>query len=109
MIQLPTSSRVWSEESFARTLKQELENLPQGSLPLARATTQGGYVDDANICCSILSFESRGTTIRAKVGVFFTEIVIGCGCGDDPFEQNAYCEMMVEIDKHTASANTRII
>ena len=43
-------------------------------------------------------------TIKAKIGVFFTEIVINCGCGDDPMPINAYCVLQVRIDRRTAAA-----
>ena len=53
----------------------------------------------------VIGCRDTGDVIIANVGVFFTEIVINCGCGDDPYETNAYCELDVTIDK--SSGKTR--
>lgn len=96
------SLRDWNTDVFSLTLKQELERLPSGALPLDKGITQGGMVDDATITASVLSFKENPTAIQAKAGVFFTEIIINCGCGDDPMPTNAYCEILILIDKTTA-------
>jgi hypothetical protein len=36
--------------------------------------------------------------------VFFSEVVAGCNCGDDPMDLHAYCVMRVSIDKASARA-----
>lgn len=45
--------------------------------------------------------------IHARVGVFFTGIIAGCSCADDPTPvdtQNEYCELRLTIAKATAEA-----
>ena len=90
-------------DTFNNELKLELAALPPGTLPLQHALSRGGYVDDADVNATILSSSDISEKIVAHVGIFFTEIVICCGCGVDPMPENAYCEMDVIIDKHTAS------
>jgi hypothetical protein len=102
------SLQAWNTNNFAQTLKDEIEHLPAGILPLEKGVAQGGLVDDHNITATILNFKDNETAIEANVGIFFTEIVINCGCGDDPFETNAYCEMHVRIDKTSRQAEFEI-
>jgi hypothetical protein len=109
MPKLLNSLRAWHSASFFQTLKNDLEQLEPGVLPLARAVTQGGYVDDSHITATVLHAEDDAQTIQARAGIFFTEIVINCGCGDDPMETNAYCELRIRIDKTTAQADFEVV
>jgi len=109
VIKLTASLSNWGGDGFARTLKTELEGLIMGSLPLEKATTQGGQVDDSEISVTVIDAFDRETSIQAKVGVFFSEIVGGCSCGDEPVAENAYCEILVSIDKRTAVAEFSVI
>ncbi len=95
--------------SFQPTLKTQIKSLPPASLPLEKGLTQGGYVDDDDIDVTILATPEAEEIITVKLGVFFTEIVINCGCGDDPMPINAYCEMRMIINKQTASATFDVI
>ena len=109
MPKLLASLNHWETDAFAPTFKAELGELPAGSLPLDKGVSQGGYVDDSDICISLLRFSEDPQSIQVKFGVFFTEIVACCGCGDEPMRQNAYCEMQAEIDKVTAEAVFRVL
>ena len=92
-----------------KALKHELENLPAGTLPLEKGTNRGGFVDDSDISVSVINVKQHENSIQAKVGVFFTEIIVGCGCGDDPMPENAYCEMQISIDRTTFAAEFEVI
>lgn len=94
---------------FAQQLKAALEQLPPGTLPLAQATTQGGQVDDSDVSVTVLALRDDGDVIRARVMVFFSEIVGGCSCGDDPLAGTAQGELEVWIDKRSAEAGFRLI
>ncbi|MBT8130453.1 MAG: glucosamine--fructose-6-phosphate aminotransferase [Gammaproteobacteria bacterium] len=95
--------------AFEKILKRELEALPAGTLPLHRGTSRGGYVDDSDISTTVIHVEQGEHRVLCKVGIFFTEIIAGCSCGDDPFTENAYCELMVSIDKTTAETEIEVI
>lgn len=97
----------WGTPQFTATLKAALESLPTGSLPLESGLRAGGYVDDSDISVTVLKTAEDTQTIQAKLGIFFSEIVICCGCGDDPMPQNAYCQLLLHIDKHTARGTFR--
>jgi hypothetical protein len=92
-----------------KALKHELEHLPAGTLPLEKGTSRGGFVDDSDISVTVISVKQNENSVQAKVGVFFTEIIVGCGCGDDPMPENAYCEMLINIDRTTSSAKFEVI
>jgi len=94
---------------FEKALKHELENLPAGTLPLEKGTNRGGFVDDSDISVTVIRVKQNQNSIQAKVGVFFTEIIVGCGCGDDPMPENAYCEMHIIIDRTTFAARFEVI
>jgi hypothetical protein len=104
MPRLLSALRDWGSDAFSRSLKSEIERVPTGTLPLAAATTQGGYVDDSKVTATLLSATDDTQRILARVGVFFTEVVMACSCGEDPTEANAYCELQVGIDKTTGDA-----
>ena len=95
----------WGTDEFSRTLKQEIETLESGILPLELAICQGGQVDDSDISALINRITENETTILVKVGIFFHEIIAGCNCGDDPMAENTYCEILVSIDKITADTD----
>ena len=97
--------RDWQTDAFEHSLKRDLLALEQGAIPLSKGVTQGGYVDDSNIEVTLLSASEDAEQIVVRVGVFFSEIIAGCSCGDDPAVENAYCEMYVHIDKKTAEAS----
>ena len=109
MIQLPDVLLNNATGTIEKALKRELEGLPPGTLPLDRGTTRGGFVDDSDISVTVIDIQQSELNIRSRVGVFFTEIIVGCSCGDDPFPENAYCELRVSIDRTTAKAEFEII
>lgn len=109
MTTLANTLKTWQTDAFAQTLKREITALPSGSLPLDKALNEGGYVDDSNLEISILSTSDNHSAILIKAGVFFSEIVICCGCGDDPMPKNVYCEILISIDKKTAGTVFEII
>jgi hypothetical protein len=109
MLKFPDALRSWASDSFERTLKSEIENLETGSLPLENGISQGGRIDDSNITATILNTSDNSSVIKTKAGIFFTEIVGGCNCNDDPVEINAYCEIIINIDKATAKANIDVL
>lgn len=103
-MRLPETLRAWGGADFDRVLRRELGALPSGTLPLDGGTSQGGYVDDGDIAVSVLGATEDTQSVQARVGIFFTEVVPSCSCGDDPLEVNAYCTVQIRVDKATAEA-----
>lgn len=102
------SLRAWSSEDFAAVLKREIEGFPLGVLPLSEAASAS--VDEScPVTVTVLRVEEVAGEIRAKIGVFFSEILTGCSCGFEPEPQSAYCEIEVRIDKGTGEVGFILI
>lgn len=95
--------------TLAATIKARLEALPPDALPLHKATTQGGIVGDQPISVTVLSASEASGAIKARVGVFFTEVVGGCNCHDDPYQANGYCELAVHVDRATGRLDFELL
>lgn len=109
MISLAQTLDYWDTDQFQQVLKHELEQLEPGTLPLTQATQQGGLVDDTDISVTVISAQDQDRSILARVGVFFTEIVGGCSCGDEPMACNNYCDLELSIDKQTGLTSITIL
>ena len=109
MIHLSQSLAQWPGDTFKVTLKQELEALPPGSLPLQLGTQRGGQADDRSISVLVNTVKEQADTIEVHIGVFFYEIMGGCSCGDEQPSENTYCEMQVNIDKSTAESTFKLL
>jgi len=104
MPRLVNAARDWQTAAFAQSLKRDIEGLPPGTLPLREAASLGGHVDDSGLTATVIGYAEEGGQIRARLGVFFAEVIAGCSCGEDPPALSAYCELEVSIDKATAVA-----
>jgi hypothetical protein len=102
LIILKQALQDWASESFEQSLKQELMALDPALLPLQQGVQQGGYADGSNREFSLLTAVDCGKRIKVQIGVFFSEIIAGCSCGDEPVTENVYCEFVLLIDKQTA-------
>jgi hypothetical protein len=109
MPRLVESLHAWGTASFASVLKTQLKALPAGELPLTEATSQGGHIDDSDLEITVFQVAEDARTIRASVGVFFSEIVICCGCGDEPMPTNGYCKLLVRIDRLSGDARFAVM
>ena len=101
MINFSESLKYYPSTDFKLSLKREIETCDKKLLSLEKGTTQGGYVSDDPITATVLRVTEQENIIEADVGIFFTEIVICCGCGDDPMPANVYCEMRFKINRLT--------
>jgi hypothetical protein len=105
---LGNSLRAWNTDAFAEVLIAELLRLGAGGLPLHEAAT-GGCVAADDVEITVLGAGDSAAEIHVNVGVFFTEILAGCSCGDEPAASNAYCELRVSIDKANGLARFAVI
>ncbi len=85
------------EAALADCLGTALKQLPTGSLPLRAGCSQGGLVDDSDITVTVLSVTHATDQVTARVGVFFSEIVGGCNCNEDPVAATAYCVLELAL------------
>ena len=109
MATLPRSLEYSGSDHFSRVLSEEIRSLGPGVLPLHRAGNRGGAVDEGTIMISVLGKEEKDDAIEAHIGVFFAEIAAGGSCSDHGISENAYCEMRVSIDRHTAAVEFQLL
>lgn len=94
---------------FRQALKTAIERLGVPQLPLEQRTSQGGRVADRTVTATVLGVTEGKGRIEAQVGLFFTEMVGGCSCGEDPMEVNAYCGLRLSIDPETGRADIAVV
>lgn len=95
--------------AFPAELKAALLGMDAGVLPLQAGVTQGGHVDASDLDATVLDVIDDGAEIHARVGVFFTEMVGNCACGDEPVPIQAWCVLRVAIDTTTATASFSVL
>lgn len=83
MTKLPKALHAWNTDMFDLSLRDELQELSTGTLPLVQATTQGGHIDDRHMTIIFLHATDVGVAIQATPGIFFTEIVVSSASNCD--------------------------
>ncbi len=81
-------------------------------LPLQQGLTISSHVTERPVQAMILSTGEEASLIRVKAGIFYTGIIAGCSCADDPTpiaEQNEYCVVEFCIDKQSAETTTVLV
>ncbi len=111
LMRLPDSLRAWDSPEFAATLQQELAACA-AALPLQQALTFTSAVAGGAITVLFLGASADAGQLHARVGVFFSGILDGCSCADDPTPlaaQTEYCELLIDIDRQTAVAAAKLL
>ena len=108
MLHLPGALRTWGTTDFPTALNAELR-ARASDLPLDAAATPGSHVEDGTVTITLLACTEQPDRVCVMVGVFFSETVASCGCGDEPFSQPAYCELRIAIDRATAAATVSVV
>jgi hypothetical protein len=105
MIQLTHSLRAWRTPDFEAVLKDEIAHLDAALLPLQQGLTQSSHANADALSVRIISAVEQAGCIQVKVGLFYTGVIAGCSCADDPTPVdviNEYCEARFDIDQRTA-------
>ena len=112
MIRFRKSLSAWNSPAFQDAVKQEIAHLDAGALPLQQGLSQGSHANCDNVSAIILSAAEQPGCIRVKAGLFFTSIIAGCSCADDPTpigELSEYCVVQLDIDKQTAETTVTLL
>jgi hypothetical protein len=111
MIRLSRSLAACGTPALRDTLRQEIEALGAADLPLQQGLSVGSYALDRDLRVMILAVAEEPTAIRVRAGVFFSSIIAGCSCADDPTpidEQSEYCEVRLDIDRVTGETTVAL-
>lgn len=109
MINLINALQAWGSPGFESTLKDEIQALDAASLPLQQGLAQSSHVSGEAFTPVIISTQVMRDKVLVKSGIFYSGIIAGSCCADDPTtvcEQTEYCEVLFEIDK--VSGDTRV-
>ena len=112
MIRLTKSLNAWRTPGFEETLKGEVEQLDADRLPLQQALSTSSHVTDSQRTVTIIRASEDEDLIHIKAGIFYSGIIAGCSCADDPTpidEQNEYCVVQIDINKQTAEATITLL
>lgn len=112
MIRLTKTLNTWGTPGFEDTLKGEVEQLDADRLPLQQALSTSSHVTDSQRTVTIIRASDDEDLIHIKAGIFYSGIIAGCSCADDPTpidEQNEYCVVQIDINKQTAEATITLL
>ena len=111
-MRLSKSINARNTPAFEETLKQEIQRLDGKLLPLQQGLSHSSYAIEDNFNVVILRISEGDTLISVKAGIFYTGVIQGCNCADDPSPDNEYaeyCEVEFTIDKTTAETSVRLL
>lgn len=112
MIHFTRSLQARGDPDFQQVLKQEIEQLSSGQLPLQQGLTKGSYALDGRHQAILISVTDMGGHLRIKAGILYASVIAGCSCADDPTvldEEREYCVIQLDIDKGTAEATICLV
>jgi len=112
MINLKKSLHAWGTDDFNHTLKAELQALGVDELPLQQGLKASSIALDDKLSAVILHTREHSNVIDVKAGLFYTGMVAGCACVDDPTPENElteYCEVMLNIDRHNGDTKVTLL
>lgn len=113
MIRLSRTLQAWGRPDFRAVLKAEIEQLEASQLPLQQGLSASSHVLDDKFSVMVIGVDGDDVApIRARVGIFFSGVIAGCNCADDPTPveaQNEYCEMQLSIDRRTAETTFAVL
>lgn len=112
MIRLDRALQVWGTPRFNDVLKNEIEAIDPGLLPLQQGLTATSYARQKSVSAMVINATEEAQVVHAKVGIFFSGIIAGSCCADDPTpveDQNEYCVMRFDIDKRSAETSVVVV
>ena len=105
MTRLVQALAAWGSPEFPAAVKRDIERLSAMELPLQQELSTGSYALDRDVGAMILAVHESEQSIHVKAGIFYTSVIAGCSCADDPTpvdERQEYCEVLLVIDKISA-------
>ena len=112
MLKLTLTLQAWNTETFNEVFIREICALEADTLPLQQGLQHSSYANSENLTASVLNITSDDDKLYIKSGLFYTGIIAGCNCADDPTpvdENNEYCEVLFSVDKETAETTVALI
>ena len=108
---LKNAARAWGNADFETVLKKELKALGLDGLPLQQGLASSSVALDDRLQVVLLSVEDDPQQIMVRASLFYTGIIAGCSCADDPSpvdEQNEHCQVLVIIQKPSGQTSIQL-
>jgi hypothetical protein len=112
MLRLSKTLNAWGTSDFEDTLKQEIAQIDPAHLPLQQGLSTGSYVVDTKLDVMLINVAEDAHFIHAKAGIFYSGIIAGCSCADDPTpidEHSEYCVVQFDINRMTAETTVTLL
>ncbi|HLD14150.1 MAG TPA: hypothetical protein VJB18_05475 [Burkholderiales bacterium] len=112
MIRLTKTLNAWGTPDFKDILKKEIDQMDAGQLPLQQGLSTGSYAIDGKLNAMIIGVSEGAGFIHVKAGIFYSGIIAGCSCADDPTpanEESEYCVVQLDINKQTAETTVVLL
>lgn len=112
MINLKKILADWGTQQFASSLKSEIEKMGVEQLPLQQGLSSSNIAMDDNVKAIILNSSDSKNLVVVKMGLFYTGVIAGCNCSDDPSPvdlQNEYCEVQLDINKISGDTTVKLL
>lgn len=112
MILLNHSLAAWGSEAFNRRFQEEVEGLPNTALPLQQGLAHSSAVADEPFRVVLIAAREEPEVLRIKAGIFYSGVIAGCNCADDPTPpdlQQEYCELEFLIDRASATTIVNVL
>lgn len=112
MLNLVLIRDAWETADFTRICKQVVQALPEQELPLQQALTRSSQVSRSPRNAVVLHTARNTEYLQLKVGVFYSGVVAGSCCSDDPTpldEEPEYCELQFNIQPSDGMATVQLL
>ena len=112
MIKLTQTAQASDSDNVKEIAKMEIENIEPVLLPLQQGLTYSSYVGNADFKAVILNVTEENNVTKVKAGIFYTGIIAGWSCSDEPTptdEQTEYCELQFNINNNTAVTTVTLL
>lgn len=112
MIRLANSLKNLHTNNFKDVVKSDIELLDPALLPLNQGLSQGSYVTDDPVKAVIIDCFEEQNVIKVKAGIFYSSIIAGCSCADDPTPVDTiqeYCVLEFDISKETGETSVKLL
>lgn len=109
---LKQSVEHWGTPEFSDAFKAEVERLRHEELPLQQGLALSSYVSSEPFRVMVINSEADEKRLRIKAGVFYSGIIAGCSCSDDPTPtdvQAEYCDLQFDIDRQSGEASVALL
>ena len=112
MLRLSESVGAWNTPQFRDVAKREIERQDASALPLQQGLARSSHVTERPFQAVILNAAEADGRLQVKAGIFYSGIIAGCSCADDPTpidEIEEYCVVRFDVDPASAEATVTLL